>query len=448
MSNITDSLLNHTCQNLITTGINQAINAVVTPQVRSLTDEIILNATPQPDKEITLTDHTCPGAIVRIRNNSKSGIITRTFAYRFRHPKTSKYTKSKLGQYPEMSLAKARIIWAELDRKNRMGTLFSDSHVTKLCHHNKSFREAFEAWMHSSVMGSTKYIKTTRAMFENHVLPSLGDFPVASITVPMIIHALEPLEKEKKLETIRRIIGRLIDIFDRQVISGIIRDHNISAAFKHYKIPKKESFKAVSERELPSVLNVITTASIDVQTRCLMLFQLHTIVRPVEAARAKWCDIDLERGLWTFFNKKGVSQPDKNGIVEPHKVPLSTQALEILGFMDQLQNSLEKSQYVFPNLGSSVDTHMSSQTCNNVLKKNGFKDQQHAHGFRSNASTIMNELGMDYDLIEKSLSHVEKSEVRRTYNRADYIEKRRGLHQWWSNFVEANFKGNYPSLSL
>lgn len=448
MEKSNNTLFKPDCETPIAAGIRQTLSAIVGPKNCEITEEVIKLAEPERGKELTLTDRICPGAIIRIRHNGNSGVITRTFAYRFIHPQTGKYTKSTFGQFPDMSLEQARIIWAELDRKYRSGTLFPVSTTHGLCNPSKSFNEAFETWIESSVEGSQEHVNKTRARFENHVLPYLGNLPIASITVPMIIQTLEPLEKENKLETVRRIIGRIKDIFDKQVTLGIVQSHNVDAALKYYKKPKKQNLKAVDYRELPSVLNVIATASIDVQTQCLMLFQIHTMVRPVEAVRAKWCDIDLEQCLWIFINRKDAGQSHNTGVIEPHKVPLSTHVMAIIQYMRQLQSLLGKSQYLFPNLGNEVDNHMSSQTCNNVLKKNGFKDKQHAHGFRTNASTIMNTFGMNFDLIEKSLSHVEQSEVRRAYNRADYIEKRRELHQWWSDYVESQFKGNYPTFSL
>ncbi|MGR5487390.1 tyrosine-type recombinase/integrase [Vibrio alfacsensis] len=159
-----------------------------------------------------------------------------------------------------------------------------------------------------------------------------------------------------------------------------------------------------------------------------MIWWLFTMVRPLEAAKAKVCDIDAKKRLWTFKN-------NKNG--EEHKVPLSNQAMKIIDFMQDLKGN---SEYLFPTICSNTPSHMSSQTCNSVLKRCGYKDKQHAHGFRVLASSIMNKHGMDSDLIEKSLSHIEKNEVRKTYNRTDYLQRRRELHQWWSNYLEAQAK--------
>jgi integrase len=55
---------------------------------------------------------------------------------------------------------------------------------------------------------------------------------------------------------------------------------------------------------------------------------------------------------------------------------------------------------------------------------------------RALASTTLNEQGFDGDVIEAALAHVDKNEVRRTYNRSEYLERRRKLMFWWSEHIE------------
>lgn len=64
-----------------------------------------------------------------------------------------------------------------------------------------------------------------------------------------------------------------------------------------------------------------------------------------------------------------------------------------------------------------------------------------AHGMRSIASTTLNEQGFDPDVIESALAHSEKDNVRAAYNRAEYLQRRRVLMAWWSEYIQKSAAG-------
>jgi len=78
-----------------------------------------------------------------------------------------------------------------------------------------------------------------------------------------------------------------------------------------------------------------------------------------------------------------------------------------------------------------------------ALKRMGFHGVTVAHGLRALGSTTLNEAGHDPDLIESALAHVSGNEVRAAYNRAQYVERRRVMMQWWSDHIEAAATGNF-----
>lgn len=401
---------------------------------RPLTEQDIDAACPDLGKELTLTDTGGAGHIVRVRR-TKAGKITATYAYRYTNLLTGKPTKQTIGQYPDMSIQEARKAWSVLEARNKTGRLFPvNARYVNPCS-TTTLRNAAEQWF-ETITGTEEHIRDTKNRMENHILRAIGETPIDKVNIPMLRQTLLPLKNRGCLSSARRIITNLVAIFDIQVGVETLPYHQVYVLRKYFPKKKEVSFKAVDPKEFSSVLSIITTARLHIQTRCLMLFQIHTMVRPVEAVRARYCQIDWEAQTWTFIVNKGIEP-------EPHVVPLSSQAMEILRILKDLNGDTD---YIFPSLQSGKKPHMSSQTCNSVLKRNGFKGRQHSHGFRALASTIMNNLGMDYDLIEKSLSHKEKNETRKVYNRADYIVRRRELHQWWSNYVEAQFKGNYPNF--
>jgi integrase len=118
---------------------------------------------------------------------------------------------------------------------------------------------------------------------------------------------------------------------------------------------------------------------------------------------------------------------------DPHIVPLSRQAVEIL---KELERFTGTGKYVFPSL-LSRDRPMSENTINAALRRMGYSgDDQTGHGFRSMASTLLNEQGFPPDVIELQLAHVERNKVRAAYNKAQRLAERRSMMQAWSDYLD------------
>jgi len=148
------------------------------------------------------------------------------------------------------------------------------------------------------------------------------------------------------------------------------------------------------------------------------------MVRPKEASEARWDEIDFEKKLWVIPAEKMKMKRD-------HTVPLSSAMMRLLEDLRPLSGHRE---WLFPS-DRSPRKPMSSQSVNMALKRMGFKGRLVSHGFRSLASTILNEHGFDPELTETALAHVDSNSVRAAYNRAEYLEKRRTLMQWWSEYI-------------
>lgn len=169
----------------------------------------------------------------------------------------------------------------------------------------------------------------------------------------------------------------------------------------------------------------LVMSNLSVPTRCLIKWQLLTLVRPSEASGARWSEIDLDAKLWTIPAERMKAKRE-------HIVPLSQQALDILEVMKPVSAHRE---HVFPSRNDPKQP-MNSQTANAALKRIGYGGKLVAHGLRSIASTAMNEAGFNPDVIEASLAHSDKNEVRRAYNRSTYLPQRQDLLAWWGNFIE------------
>ncbi len=117
---------------------------------------------------------------------------------------------------------------------------------------------------------------------------------------------------------------------------------------------------------------------------------------------------------------------------ELHLVPLSRQAVAVL---HELQRHSGERQYVFPNQ-HNLSTYMSENTMLYALYRMGYHTRTTGHGFRSTASTILNENKFRPDVIERQLAHAERNSVRRAYNHAEYLKERRKMMQWWADYLD------------
>ncbi len=149
-----------------------------------------------------------------------------------------------------------------------------------------------------------------------------------------------------------------------------------------------------------------------------------TMTRPGEATGTRWSEIDFEAKVWTIPAERMKKRRE-------HKIPLSQSALQILEAMRPVSGLRE---HVFPS-DREPKKAANPQTANMALKRMGYKGILVSHGLRALASTTLNEQEFAPDIIEAALSHVDSNDVRRAYNRADYLEKRREMMEWWSGHI-------------
>jgi integrase len=261
----------------------------------------------------------------------------------------------------------------------------------------------------------------------------LGNIAVDKLTPALVIEVLNPIAAKGNAETVRRLCQRINEILDFAVNTGRLQINTLSKINSAFIAPTKKNLPALKPEELPVFLNTLQKASIKLVTRALIEWQLNTMVRPSEAAMTEWQEIDYDNKLWVIPAHK--MKKKSNG---DHSVPLTKQTLALLEMMKPISGY---AQHIFP-ADRDPKTHVNSQTANMAIKRMGYKDKLVSHGMRSIASTVLNEEGFDYDVIEASLAHVDKNTVRRAYNRTDYLERRRVLMQWWSDYIENASRGS------
>jgi integrase len=359
----------------------------------------------------------------------------------YTHPITGKRSSISFGPYPALSLADARKKRAEA-RELIVSGLDPKEHKEDL------LREKQLAASHTLQSVTTDWFKvkkekvaetTARSLwrhFENHVFPKLGHRPIDKLLAPEVISVLKPLAAKGSLETTSKIIGNLNQVMKFAVNTGLLHHNSLAGIDSAFDTPKVTHMPTLKPEELPELMKAINYASIKLITRCLIEWQLHTMVRPREAAEAKWSEIDFENELW-------VIPAERMKMKTEHIVPLTPQTLSILEIIKPVSAHRE---YLFPS-----DRHPTKpsnpETANKALQRMGFKGRLVAHGMRSIASTTLNEQGFDGDIIESALSHQEQNEVRKAYNRTQYIERRKALMHWWSEHIENAITGKIPTIT-
>ncbi|WNC72524.1 integrase domain-containing protein [Thalassotalea psychrophila] len=390
--------------------------------------DIKVKTTKPQEKEYALFDG--GGLVLRVRpNGSKSWRFTYT------KPFTKKRSNVSFGTYPEVSLAAARIlrqdarelIAQEIDPKDHREEQKRDS-LEAL---NNTFRLIAQNWF--NVYKTKISQKTARDAWnglENYIFPELGNTPINKLTASATIDVLKPLANAGRLESVKKLCQRINNILTFAVNTGVIESNRLAGISKAFEAPTVTSVPALKPHELPELMKALTKSQVTYQTRCLIEWQLHTMVRPREAAGARWEEIDLDNKTWTIPDWRMKKK-------HTHIVPLSDETIALL---EVIKKTSSKSEFLFPSKVSKSG-HVSNETANKGLIRMGFKGRLCAHGLRTIASTTLNEQGHDFDVIEMALAHIAQG-VRATYNRTTYLERRRILMAYWSQHITQAATGN------
>lgn len=394
---------------------------------RPLTNNEILKAKPR-EKDFTL--HDGDGLFLLVKTTGK-----KLWRFRYQRPGSSSRTNLSLGSYPALTLAAARQI--------------RDQHLTTLAQGMDPQQQQVQAseqrqieldsifstvaanWFQIKSRSVTEdYAKDIWRSLDKDVFPTIGSIPVQEIKARTIVEALEPIKARGALETVRRLVQRVNEIMIYAVNTGLIDANPASGVGMAFEKPKKQNMPTLRPEELPRLMRSLVMSNLSVATRCLIEWQLLTLVRPSEASGARWAESDLDAKLWTIPAERMKAKRE-------HIVPLSPQALDIIEVMKPVSAHRE---HVFPSRNDPKQP-MNSQTANAALKRIGYGGKLVAHGLRAIASTALNEHGFNADVIEAALAHTDKNEIRRAYNRSTYLEHRVDMMKWWGSFCE-NKNGN------
>lgn len=352
--------------------------------------------------------------------------------WRFRYKFGGREKLLSLGTYPDTSLKSAR------EKREAARQLLADDIDPSA--ERQAAREAqastFKAvaleWLEvagNPSSGALKQvtIKQLTRRLEKYAFPKLGNSPISSIEPRDLLRVLRRLEANGTHETAHRVRALCSRVFRYAIATGRA-ERDIAADLKGaLAAVKTQHFAAIVEpRRIGELLRSIDGYEGHETVAAALRLAPLVFVRPGELRAALWDEFDLEAGEWRIG-------AERMKMGRPHLVPLASQAVEIL---EDLHAHTGDSDYVFPSIRSK-ERPMSDNTLNAALRRLGFaKHEMTAHGFRSMASTRLNEMGYPPDIIELQLAHQETNKVRAAYNRAERLAERRDMMQAWADYLD------------
>lgn len=350
--------------------------------------------------------------------------------WRMRYRKGKKEEKLTLGKYPILSLADARDMCIEARRHATHNGGTPRDIVNPPV--SATFRELAEQWYtQNSSTWSKSHTTDVRHKLDAYLLPQLGDKPIALITVQDLIGTFRPMILQDILPSMdkaRIIAGQVLQF----ALSLGEVTHNVGLDLKGL-LPSSRTKRHFASLTVPSdvarLMCAIKGYQGTVVVRVALLFSAYTFQRPGEIRRAEWSEFDLTENLWRLPAEKMKAR-------RKHVVPLSRQVIALLEY---LRPHTGRGQYLFPAIGRSKAgiVPMSENTITSALHSMGFgRDEMSAHGFRSMASTNLNEQGWDSDLVERQLAHSESNSVKASYDFSAKLPQRREMMQAWADWLD------------
>lgn len=353
--------------------------------------------------------------------------------WRFKYRFAGKETRVSLGVYPDVSLKDARerrdqarrqlaagIDPAEHKKARKLALITGDENSFEIVA-REWYAKFAPTWVPSH---SDKIIRR----LERDVFPWIGKRATKDITPPELLAVVRRIESRGALETAHRALANCGQVLRYAVATGRA-ERDSSADLRGALPPVRQRHHAtiIDPTAIGALLRAIEGYTGSLVTKCALRLAPLVFVRPGELRRAEWAEFNLDAAEWRI-------PAERMKMRVHHIVPLSTQAVAILR---ELQPLTGVSRHVFPG-ARTRSRPMSENTVNAALRRLGYgSDDMTGHGFRSMASTLLNEQGWHRDAIERQLAHAERNPVRAAYNFAEHLPERRKMMQAWADYLDA-----------
>lgn len=365
------------------------------------------------------------GLYIEIRPN---GSKYWRMAYRF----NGKQKTLALGVYPDVGLSEARSGCTDA-RKLLRKSIDPVYEKHKLEAERKAACEnSFEAiareWHEVRKGGwSARHAEKILKWMEADLFPDIGKRPISEIKPAELLAVIKKIERRNALDVAKRQRARCSTIFQYAIQTSRATYNPAADLVGVVRSAKVTPRLAMSQKGLGPFLRELDSFDrIKPVTKLGLKLLVLTFVRPGEMRGALWEEFDLDAKEWRI-------PAERMKMGAEHIVPLSPQALAIL---EELNFLTVKSQYLFPSGFRGSEKPMSENAFSYAMKRMGYQGKATPHGFRATASTILNESGFKPDVIERQLAHLERNKVRAAYHRSAYLEDRRKMMNWWSDFLD------------
>lgn len=265
------------------------------------------------------------------------------------------------------------------------------------------------------------------ARFEKDVFPIIGGKAVQEVSAPELLDAIRRIEARGAFETAHRTLQNCGQVFRYAIATGRA-ERDPAADLRGALAPvKSTSFATVTDPSaIGAMLRDIEAYPGNVIVRAALRMAPYVFVRPGELRRAEWGEFNLDGAEWRI-------PAARMKMREVHIVPLARQVVDIL---NELYLFTGQGRFLFPSM-RATSAPISDVTLLAALRRMGYdKETMTVHGFRSMASTLLNEQGYNADWIERQLAHGERNSVRAAYNYAQHLPERRRMMQEWADYLD------------
>lgn len=382
----------------------------------ALTAKAVANLAPR-DKLYRVSDEV-KGLVLEVAPNGSK-------RWRYRFSQGGKPTMISLGVYPEITLAKARNL--ALDARKRLvdgeepkGVRAKRAALAK----DESLFGLIDEWISIQKGKEPATLEGYRRYRDS--IGKLGEISPAKVTPMMLVELCQRISNEVSPNRAHRVLTFLGQVMRYGIPSGrVLADPTIGV---RAGIPAKDEVvhrhAITTPAELPELLAWIDEYEGSLTVRCFLQLVALWWCRVSELTEARWEDIDWEQKLYRI-------PAERMKMKREHLVPISRQAEELLL---RLREATGSSEFIFPAMGRKG--RPMNRTSPTRALRSVFRGKMTVHGFRSTASTLLNERGWNPDVIEAQLAHQDANAVRRAYNRAQYLEDRRRMMQEWADYLD------------
>ncbi|HGY2281775.1 TPA: tyrosine-type recombinase/integrase [Citrobacter braakii] len=367
-----------------------------------------------------------------------------------------KESRLGLGAYPDVSLAYAR---QQRDGIRKLLTQNINPAQQRIAEKaarspEKTFKHVALSWHKSNRTWSQNTADRMLASMNNHIFPVIGHLPVTELKPRHFIDLLKGIEQKGLLEVAARTRQQMCNIMRYAVHKELIESNPAANLDGIIAPPVKRHYPALPLERLPELLARIGGYQQGRElTRLAVLLTLHLFIRSSELRFARWSEIDFNHKIWTIPATReaipGVRYSGRGAKMRtPHIVPLSSQSIDIL---KQIREISGHQELIFPGDHNPYKP-MCENTVNKALRLTGYdtKNEICGHGFRAMACSALMESGRwSQDAVERQMSHQERNSVRAAYiHKAEYLEARKAMMQWWSDYLDICRKSYVPPYIL